>query len=255
MSRKILLIESDTTLIATIADALRAQGAEVALARDAGSAFDVARAERPDGIVLCAELPGGSGFVVCNKLRKDPDLREIPLLLTSADASDETFEQHRKLRTRADAYLRKPFAVSDLLATLTPLAGLPQPTLGPPDDEDLLAFDAAFDSIAQVDEASAPIDHPISFDEVEAAAALVSDDSLPERDQLRAEVARLAAEVERLRAELEAANAARAELAERLGAEQAGAREREVRAAEATAGERARIRATLSALLSELEPS
>ena len=285
MPRKILLIESDTALVASIAAALQSQGAEVALARDAGSAFEVARAERPDGIVLCAELPGGSGFVVCNKLRKDPDLKEIPLLLTSADASEETFEQHRKLRTRADAYIHKPFAVSALLATLTPLAGLPEPTLGPPDDEDLLAFDAAFDSIAQVDEASAPIDHPISFDEVEAAAALVSDElapdpdpapqpqpqphaaaagavaavpqvaAAPQGDGLREELARLGAEVERLRAELETANAARAELAERLEAEQVRAREREAAATEAAGIERERLRAALRALLAELEPS
>jgi DNA-binding response OmpR family regulator len=174
MPKKILIIESDAALAASIAAALYARGAEVALARDAGSAVDAARGARPDGIVLCAELPGGSGFVVCNKLRKEADLRAIPLLLTSAAASEETFEQHRKLKTRADGYLRKPFAIAALIEQLAPLAGLADAAPGAPDDDDLLAFDAAFDSIAQVD-ASGPIDHPISSDEVEAAAALVAD--------------------------------------------------------------------------------
>jgi CheY-like chemotaxis protein len=174
MPKKILIIESDAALAASIAAALYARGAEVALARDAGSAVDAARGARPDGIVLCAELPGGSGFVVCNKLRKEADLRAIPLLLTSAAASEETFEQHRKLKTRADGYLRKPFAIAALIEQLAPLAGLADADPDAPDDDDLLAFDAAFDSIAQVD-ASGPIDHPISSDEVEAAAALVAD--------------------------------------------------------------------------------
>jgi CheY-like chemotaxis protein len=273
MAKKILLIEGDTALAGSIAGALHARGAEVALARDAVSAVDVARGERPDGIVLCAELPGGSGFVVCNKLRKDPELREIPLLLTSADASDETFEQHRKLKTRADSYLRKPFAISALLAQLAPLAGLPEPTPGAPDDEDLLAFDAAFDSIAQVDEAGAPIDRPISADEVDAAAALVAD--LPDVEEpppappppapAPAAVAAapaapaadpavlqgLRAELARLRAELDAAKAAHAELSQRLAAEQTRARDGEAQ----VAAERERIRSVLVSALAELERS
>lgn len=174
MPKKILIVESDAALAASIAAALYTRGAEVALARDAGNVVEVARGARPDGIVLCAELPGGSGFVVCNKLRKEADLRAIPLLLTSAAASEETFEQHRKLKTRADGYLRKPFAIAALIDQLAPLAGLGDAAPDAPDDDDLLAFDAAFDSIAQVEE-SGPIDHPISPDEVEAAAALVAD--------------------------------------------------------------------------------
>lgn len=175
MPKKILLVDSDAALAANIGAALQARGAELALARDAGSVLELARAERPDAFVLCAELPGGSGFVLCNKLRKEPDLKAIPLLLTSAAASEETFEQHRKLKTRADAYLKKPFAITALLEKLAPLAGLADDAPGAPDDDDLLAFDAAFDSIAQVDAASGPIDHPISADEIDAAAALVAD--------------------------------------------------------------------------------
>ena len=269
MAKRILLIESDMALAGSIASALQARGAEVSLARDGTSALDVARGERPDGIVLCAELPGGSGFVVCNKLRKDPELREIPLLLTSADASEETFEQHRKLRTRADAYLRKPFAVSALLSQLAPLTGLAASTPAAPDDEDLLAFDAAFDSIAQVDEAGAPIDRPISSDEVDAAAALVAD--LPDVEDLAsppaatpvavvaptgaadpAELARLRAELDLLRTQLAQANAAREELSRQLAAEQERARGAGA-ANEQLSAERARIRSVLATALSELD--
>jgi CheY-like chemotaxis protein len=291
MAKKILLIESDTALAGTIAAALHARGADIAVARDAGSALDVARAERPDGIVVSAELAGGSGFVVCNKLRKEPDLREVPLLLTSASATDETFEQHRKLKTRADGYLKKPFAVSALLELLAPLAGLTDPSPGAPDDDDLSAFDAAFDSIAQVGEASAPIDHAISSEEVDAAAALVADlpdveeppafapaagaapaAPLPqppqppqaavapapqdgelraELDRARAELAEVRAELADVRAELDAANAARAELTARLDAEAARTRDAEAKVGE----ELAAVRAVLSSALAALDRS
>jgi len=63
---------------------------------------------------LAAELPGANGFAVCNKLKKDERTRDIPLILLSSEESEETFAQHRQLRTRAEAYLHKPFAFEQL---------------------------------------------------------------------------------------------------------------------------------------------
>ena len=56
-----------------------------------------------------------NGFSVCNKLKKDPALKEVPLIIMSSESSDETFEQHRKLRTRAEDYVHKPIAFGELL--------------------------------------------------------------------------------------------------------------------------------------------
>ena len=62
-----------------------------------------------------------NGFSVCNKLKKDPQLKDVPLIIMSSESSDETFEQHRKLRTRAEDYVHKPIAWHDLLAHIQPL--------------------------------------------------------------------------------------------------------------------------------------
>ena len=51
-----------------------------------------------------------------NKLRRSPSLREVPLILISSEETLATFEQHRKLKSRADEYLLKPIDGSDLLA-------------------------------------------------------------------------------------------------------------------------------------------
>jgi CheY-like chemotaxis protein len=78
-----------------------------------------ARAHRPDCILLCVELSPISGYAICNKLKKDAALCDLPLILASIEATPETFEEHRRLKTRADAYLFKPYAVDDVLTAMT----------------------------------------------------------------------------------------------------------------------------------------
>ena len=43
-----------------------------------------------------------NGFSVCNKLKRDPALKDVPLIIMSSESTEETFEQHRRLRTRAE---------------------------------------------------------------------------------------------------------------------------------------------------------
>ena len=90
------------------------RGVEVQFTPDGTEGLRLAKAQTPDAIILCKELRRGSGYSVCNKIKKDPDLATIPLLLTSEDATDEEFDRHRKLKTHADHYLKKPFDLSDM---------------------------------------------------------------------------------------------------------------------------------------------
>jgi hypothetical protein len=65
--------------------------------------------------LLSIELPRMNGFSVCNRIKKDPNLKDVPLIIMSSESSDETFEQHKKLRTRAEDYVHKPIAFGELL--------------------------------------------------------------------------------------------------------------------------------------------
>jgi CheY-like chemotaxis protein len=67
-----------------------------------------------------------SGYLVCQKLKKDEALRAIPLVLTSAEATEETFEKHRTLKARADEYLLKPYEPEALVEKIGELVGLPE---------------------------------------------------------------------------------------------------------------------------------
>jgi len=138
MSKKILLIENDAAFASTLARALEARGLAVRVTGDGKEGLDLARDSRPDAVVLCVELPRMSGYSVCQKLRKDDELKGIPLVLTSAEATQETFEAHRKLKARADEYLIKPFAPAALVEKLSALVALPPP---PAEGEELVTLD------------------------------------------------------------------------------------------------------------------
>lgn len=147
MPKKILLIENDAAFASRLTSALESSGFEVRTTADGREALELARDAAPAAIVLCVELPGMSGYVVCQKLRKDETLRTIPLVLTSADATPETFEKHKSLKAvRADAYLLKPYAPEKLVDALAALVGLPEPER---DDEDPGPLEDGVDEIQE----------------------------------------------------------------------------------------------------------
>ncbi len=133
----ILFIDAEQPFADQTAGALRNRGFTVKQMDDGKDGLDWAAKSRPDLIVLCVELPKMSGYSICNKLKKDNDLKGIPLIITSKEATPETFAQHKKLKTRAEDYLIKPFSDADLFDKIGAL--IPLPTGGPasalpPDD-------------------------------------------------------------------------------------------------------------------------
>jgi CheY-like chemotaxis protein len=115
MGQRILVLESDAAFAGEVQNGLQALGATVEVASDGNQGIDRAMASRPDLILLTIELPGMNGFLVCKKLKKEDALKDVPLVILSSEATEETFEQHKKLRTRAEEYLHKPIAVSALI--------------------------------------------------------------------------------------------------------------------------------------------
>src|SRR5512136_1427348 len=158
MQKNVLLIESDTSFARAMSAALESRGYGVRTSPDGKEGFELARALHPDCVVLCVELPGLSGYSWCNRLKKDGSLKSIPLVITSSEATRETFDQHRKLKTRAEDYLLKPFSPESLVERVGALVGMPTapPRVSdlPGDDADLQQLDAAFDSITREDEPS-----------------------------------------------------------------------------------------------------
>src|SRR2546421_10576104 len=126
MSHKVLVFESDAAFAGELRNELGKLGCSTSVVDDGNLGLQQASSDRPDLILLTIELPRMNGFSVCNKLKRDPALKEVPLIIMSSDSTEETFEQHRRLRTHAEDYVHKPIAFVDLLPRITayvPLGG------------------------------------------------------------------------------------------------------------------------------------
>src|SRR5690348_1226090 len=135
--RSVLIIEADQGFASQIAQALRPYGFEAELLPDGKEVAQAPRPTMPDLVLLCVE-PKNLGYAICNKLKKNASWKDIPIVLMSAEATSETFDQHKKLKTRADEYMRKPFEMDELIEKLDALVGLG----AAPGDEDAIPLDA-----------------------------------------------------------------------------------------------------------------
>lgn len=147
MGKRILFFESDRAFASHVRSALESRDATVHLVEDGSSGLDEATTLRPDLILLTIELPRMNGFLVCKKLKKNPETQGIPVVILSSEATEEIFEQHRKLRTRAEDYVRKPVEVSELVERVGALVALaPAPSEGPDDIEIAIDEGDVFDA-------------------------------------------------------------------------------------------------------------
>ncbi|MBD2465349.1 response regulator, partial [Oscillatoria sp. FACHB-1407] len=87
---------------------------QVEVFTEGSSALNAARAATPDLILSDVMMPGMDGFELLRQLRHDPRTREVPILLLSARAREESAVEG--LNAGADDYLVKPFSARELLA-------------------------------------------------------------------------------------------------------------------------------------------
>src|SRR5271166_3845592 len=133
MATKVLVFESDASFAGELRSELGKLGCNTTVVEDGNVGLQQASSDKPDLILLSIELPRMNGFSVCNKLKKDAALKDVPLIIMSSESSDETFEQHKKLRTRAEDYVHKPIAFGELLQHIqkfVPLAAVAQDSDG-----------------------------------------------------------------------------------------------------------------------------
>jgi CheY-like chemotaxis protein len=154
---KILVFESEPAFAWELRTELGRLGCTVQIVDDGNAGMQMAANDRPDLILLSIELPRMNGFSVCNRLKKDAQLKDVPLIIMSSDSNEETFEQHRRLKTRADDYVRKPIALGELVAhirQLVPIAAAIEPEAILIDDPVL--FDEDVEDLVEAEEIGVP---------------------------------------------------------------------------------------------------
>jgi DNA-binding response OmpR family regulator len=113
---KILIADDDRDLLALIAFTLTQAGYLVVRAADGQTALRAFDAEAPDFVVLDINMPGASGFQVCEAIRTKS---RVPIMMLTVRGEEEDLVQ--ALELGADDFLTKPFSPRTLLARIKAL--------------------------------------------------------------------------------------------------------------------------------------
>jgi two-component system KDP operon response regulator KdpE len=111
MAARILIVDDEPSILATMAPLLRARGYEVSTATTGQGALDAVERQPPQLVVLDLGLPDIEGVEVCRRLREG---RAIPILVLSARNAEH--DKVAALDAGADDYVTKPFGSEELLA-------------------------------------------------------------------------------------------------------------------------------------------
>lgn len=121
MTKKILLVDDEAQLVEMMKMRLETSGYEVITAYDGQQAFERARKEKPDLIILDLMLPKMEGYKVCGLLKSDARYAKIPIIMFTARAQEEDVALGKSLG--AEDYITKPFDPKILLDKIRGLIG------------------------------------------------------------------------------------------------------------------------------------
>jgi DNA-binding response OmpR family regulator len=113
--RRILLVDDDPEIVESMKAVLESRGYATLVARDGNQGLAMAEQEAPDLVVLDMMMPKRSGFLVLEKLRRDNPNPVRVIMITANEGS-----RHKAYAEMlgVDDYIRKPFAMDRLLASV-----------------------------------------------------------------------------------------------------------------------------------------
>ncbi len=116
MARRILIADDEPNIVTSLEFLMRGGDYEVRVALNGEEALRLAESFRPDVVLLDVMMPQRSGFEVCEKIRANPALQEIKIIMLTAKGRNA--ERDRGLNLGANAYITKPFSTKELMNTL-----------------------------------------------------------------------------------------------------------------------------------------
>ena len=131
-SRKLLYVEDDESNLRLLEEVIsHIPNLTLLAAPDAENGLRIARESGPDIVLMDINLPGMSGFEALEKLKRQPETQNIPVIALSAAAMSKDIQ--KGIQAGFFAYLTKPFVIDDLLNTIDQALAARQ-SGRPPDD-------------------------------------------------------------------------------------------------------------------------
>jgi len=113
MGKKILVVDDEVHIVNILKFNLKKSGYDVITAANGEEALNLISSEMPDLILCDVMMPKVTGFEVCQKIKSDEKLRNIPFILLTAKGQE--IERDIGLKYGADLYLTKPFSPKNIV--------------------------------------------------------------------------------------------------------------------------------------------
>src|SRR5687767_3860006 len=116
MGSLVLIVDDEYIGRETLQSVLEGEGYDLEMAENGFQAIEKAKQLLPDVILLDVMMPGMTGFEVCQRIRSDPQIAEIPIIILTA--LDDRESLLTALKAGADDFISKPFDRYELRARL-----------------------------------------------------------------------------------------------------------------------------------------
>ena len=113
---KLLVVDDEQAILDLLQRRLEALGCKVTLLPGGSQVVQTAREQMPDLILLDIMMPDLDGFAVCQALKQDPAVRDIPVIMMTARS--EIDSRIKGLEIGAHDYVPKPFETAELVARI-----------------------------------------------------------------------------------------------------------------------------------------
>lgn len=116
VAKRVLVVEDNELNLKLFCDLLRAHGFVVEPVKDGREVLDKARSFVPNLVVMDIQLPHVSGLELIEQIKKDPQLKIIPIMAVTAYAGKG--DEDRILTAGAEAYVSKPISVAKFIESV-----------------------------------------------------------------------------------------------------------------------------------------
>jgi DNA-binding response OmpR family regulator len=113
---RVLIIDDSPTILAVLRKMFISAGYNTHEALNADHGMQMMRTSLPDLVVLDVIMPGTNGFAALRQMRRDPDMKDVPVIMMSGN--EQATEQFYLMRIGADGFMKKPFTRYDVFSRI-----------------------------------------------------------------------------------------------------------------------------------------
>ena len=117
--KKILVIDDEADIAELVKMRLENEGYQVSTLTSSRDAIEVIKQEKPDLILLDIKMPGKDGYQVCDEVKSDDQIKNIPVIVFTAKPQEKDLMKDVHSFYGAQDFVLKPIDHNELLSKIS----------------------------------------------------------------------------------------------------------------------------------------